>query len=97
MEKIYKGVSTKKLSHAVQWYFNKENLDEASNRIISEINQLILPTIFKNAPDNMYTSSDGQKFNVSVPSIIASHSHKYFGTGRGVTVYGFVDEYGLLY
>ena len=40
----------------------------------------------------MHTSSDGQKYGVSVDSLNANYSYKYFGQEQGVTAYGFLDE-----
>ncbi len=40
----------------------------------------------------MHTGSDGQKVNVVVDSLIADYSFKYFGKGKGVTIYAFLDE-----
>ena len=39
-----------------------------------------------------HTASDGQKFNLSVDSLNSGYSFKYFGLGRGVSRYSFVDE-----
>ena len=45
----------------------------------------------------LHTSSDGQKFEVKVESLNANHSFKYFGKGKGVSVYSFIDERHLLF
>ena len=45
----------------------------------------------------LHTSSDGQKFEVHVESLNANHSFKYFGKGKGVSVYSFIDERDLLF
>ena len=36
-------------------------------------------------------------FGVVVPSLRASHSYKYFGKGKGVTAYSFIDEYSRVF
>ncbi len=40
----------------------------------------------------MHTSSDGQKFKVKGNSIHATYSYKYFGKGKGVASYSYVDD-----
>jgi TnpA family transposase len=51
-----------------------------------------LPGLFKKENGQTHTSSDGQKFNISVDSLNANYSFKYFGKGKGVSVYSFIDE-----
>lgn len=97
MAKISHGISYEKLSDLIQWYFSKENVDSASQLIIEAIDKLSLPSLYQKKPGTHHTSSDGQKFNVSVPSLMASHSHKYHGTGKGVTALSFIDEFSRLY
>jgi len=48
--------------------------------------------LFRSDPNQLHTSSDGQKFEVRGESLIASRSFKYFGHGQGVTAYGFLDS-----
>ncbi len=97
MGQISKGVTPDSLDYLVKWYFSKENLDTANNKINSIINDLSLPKIYKKESNHNHTSSDGQKFSVTVPSINANFSYKYFGTGRGVSAYSFIDETSRLY
>jgi len=97
MGKISKGVGPERLEYAVKWFFTKENLDEANALIISKTNELVLPEIYKKRDGTLHTSSDGQKFDVIVPSLHASHSFKYFGSGKGVTAYSFIDEYNRMF
>ena len=40
----------------------------------------------------MHTSSDGQRFEVAVESLLATYSFKYFGQRQGVSTYNFLDE-----
>lgn len=45
-----------------------------------------------------HISSDGQKFAIGVDSLNANYSYKYFGTGKGISVYSFIDDtHSLLY
>lgn len=97
MAKISEGISIDNLNHLVKWYFSKENLDAANSKINSVIDEMSLPKIYKSKNEENHTSSDGQKFSVVVPSIIANHSFKYFGSGKGVTAYSFIDESNRLF
>ena len=45
----------------------------------------------------MHTGSDGRKINVAVDSLHASYSFKYYGKGKGVTLYTFLDERQALF
>jgi TnpA family transposase len=97
MGKITKGIGAEKLENTVRWFFSQENLNEANRVIIELIDKLSVPKLFKEKVNELHTSSDGQKFGVSVPSIHSSYSYKYFGTGRGVSAYSFVDEYSRMF
>ncbi|UII79557.1 Tn3 family transposase [Flagellimonas sp. CMM7] len=97
MAQISNGISAGNLNHLVKWYFSKENLDAANGRLNTMIDELSLPKIYKKRLNENHTSSDGQKFSVTVPSIHANHSYKYFGTGKGVTAYSFIDETSSLF
>ncbi len=97
MAKISSGITIDTLNHLVKWYFSKENLDEANARLNSIINELSLSKIYKKNLNENHTSSDGQKFSVDVPSIHANHSFKYFGSGKGITAYSFIDESSRLF
>ena len=61
------------------------------------INKLHLSTAFQYKPGELHTSSDGRKVTVAVDSILASHSYKYFGKEKGVTIYMFIDERQILF
>jgi TnpA family transposase len=55
--------------------------------------KLQLPKLYKRWNSETHTSSDGQKYNIGVESLNANYSFKYFGKGKGVTVYVFLDEH----
>jgi hypothetical protein len=55
-----------------------------------------LPNRYRRSQEVLHTSSDGPKFEVKVESLNANHSFKYFGKGKGVSVYSFIDERHLL-
>lgn len=97
MAQISKGISADNLNHLLKWYFSKENLDAANARINEMIDQLALSKIYRKNTTGNHTSSDGQKFSVTVPSIHANYSFKYFGTGKGVSAYSFIDESSKLF
>ncbi|MFN4149322.1 MAG: Tn3 family transposase [Candidatus Sericytochromatia bacterium] len=95
--RISKGINENELGNTLKWYFSLDNLQSANNRILSFINQLDLPNIFKNSKKQNHTSSDGQKYEVHGDSLNANYSYKYFGKGKGVSVYSFIDERHLLF
>lgn len=97
MGKISTGVGADKLEYVVRWFFSKDNIDEANRMVLDIVEKLSLPKIYLQKKDSLHTSSDGQKFNVTVPSINATHSFKYFGTGKGVSAYSFIDEKSKLF
>jgi TnpA family transposase len=97
MGKISKGIGANKLDYTVRWYFSKQNLDEANRRILHVINNLSLPKIYNKNKNELHTSSDGQKFSVGVPSLHSRYSYKYFGFGKGVSAYSFIDEQNKLF
>ena len=92
VSRISRNVNLHELESTVNWYFAHENLIRANDRILATIEKLQLPKLFKRNQDVMHTSSDGQKFNIGVESLNAGYSYKYFGKGKGVSVYSFIDE-----
>jgi TnpA family transposase len=68
-----------------------------TTRIISLMDRMELPNIYRRQNEILHTSSDGQKFEVAVDSLNANYSFKYFGQGRGVSVYSFIDERHFLF
>lgn len=95
--RISKGVNENELANTLKWYFSLDNIQSANNRILSFVNQLDLPNIFKKSSKQNHTSSDGQKYEVHGDSLNANYSYKYFGKGKGVSVYSFIDERHLLF
>ena len=76
----------------MRWYFTPENLTAANDAILSFIEMLDLPKLFRKDQSRTHTSSDGQKYPVAGDSLNANYSYKYFGKGKGVTVKSFIDE-----
>jgi TnpA family transposase len=94
---VSKGVNGNTLETVVNWYFSNDHLMAANNRIIRFINKLALPNIMRRTHEKLHTSSDGQKRNVDFDSILANFSFKYHGSGRGVSIYVFIDERHVLF
>jgi len=97
MANISKGVNKATLSNTINWFFNLENVQEANNTIVDYINKLSLPEIYRWSNKHSHTSSDGQKFNVGVDSILANYSFKYFGQSQGISAYTFIDDRQVLF
>jgi len=92
MAKISKGISVHDIDHIRTWYLSPDMLQEANDAVLAFMETLNLPKLFRANPDKNHTASDGQKFNLSVDSLNSGYSFKYFGLGRGVSRYSFVDE-----
>lgn len=97
MAQISQGVDENELENTANWYFSNDNLKRANNKVLQFIQTLELPECFRKSPDSLHTSSDGQKYQVPKESLNANYSFKYFGKGRGVSVYSFIDERHLLF
>jgi TnpA family transposase len=90
--KISRNINQNELENTVNWYFASDNLNNANDKILKLMEHLQLPQVFKKDENKTHTSSDGQKFNIGVDSLNANYSYKYFGKGKGVSVYSFIDE-----
>ena len=90
-------INESELENTVNWYFSKENIDVANDRILQLMDQLELPEVYSNQSEVLHTSSDGQKFEVAVDSLNANYSFKYFGQSKGVSAYNFIDERHFLF
>lgn len=94
---IVKNINETELDNTVNWFLSNENLLAANSRLVDFIGQMELPNLHRRHQDKLHTSSDGQKYGVSVPSLNANYSFKYFGQNKGVSVYSFIDERHLLF
>jgi TnpA family transposase len=95
---IARHINEHELENTVNWYFSVENLMSANDAILRFIDRLSMPKLFKKDQNITHTSSDGQKFAIGVDSLNANHSYKYFGSGKGVSVYSFIaDTHALFY
>ena len=86
MEKISAAINGAELETTVNTYFTLENIDAANDRVLKLMSELELPEIYRNQPGVLHTSSDGQRHEVSVDSLNAYYSYKYFGKDQGATV-----------
>ena len=89
---IARGINQNELENTINWYFSVENLMNANDAIIRFIDRLSVPKLFKKDHTKTHTSSDGQKFAIGVDSLNSNYSYKYFGKGKGVSVYSFIDD-----
>ena len=89
---ISKGINSNTLSNTTNWYFLTENLHSANNVINQFIQELALPNIYLKNNNQIHTSSDGQKFNMSVESLNSNYSFKYHGKEKGLSVYSLIDN-----
>lgn len=97
LARISKQINESELENTVNWYFSLPNIQAANDRILSVLDRLEMPNIYRRSPAGLHTSSDGQKFEVVVESLNANYSFKYFGQSKGVSVYSFIDERHLLF
>ncbi len=95
--KISNNININELENTINWYYTVDNLNNANNKIIELTEKMQLKNLFKDNQDITHTSSDGQKFGISVDSLNSNHSFKYFGKGKGVSVYSFIDDSNRLF
>lgn len=92
------NLTASQLENVANWYFTQQNIQKANDIIVNFMDQMELPNLYRKQIDQLRTSSDGQKIKVaSSDTIFATFSFKYFGKGKGVSSYGFVDERGIPY
>lgn len=71
------------------WYFREETLKKATDCLV---NFQYLQPLAKIWGGGTLSSSDGQRFPVSVKSVTATALPKYFGYGRGITFYTWTSD-----
>ena len=96
MALISRHLSAHALETVATQYFSPEMTLEANDCILSHSNALPLTDLFRRKEGIIHTGSDSQKYDVSIPSLRASASFKYFGNGEGMSVYSGLDEAGQL-
>ena len=92
MARISKLINQSELENTVNWYFSLSNIHAANDSVLRLMAELELPEVYRRKPGELHTSSDGQKYEVTVDSLNANYSFKYFGQKKGSTVYSFIDE-----
>jgi TnpA family transposase len=97
MARISNQIGEEELENTVNWHFSLDNMQAANDCVLGYMDNMELPNIYRRSPDSLHTASDGQKFEVSVDSLNANYSFKYFGKGQGVSAYTFIDERNLLW
>ena len=97
MAQISSLIDEAELERTVNWHFSLENVDAANDRILAFMDKLELPSVYLQDSELRHTSSDGQKIEVVVPSLNANYSFKYFGQGKGVSAYSFIDVRHFLF
>ena len=95
--RISNQISGAELERTINWYFSRDNVAEASDKILALMDQLPLPHLYRRHEDKIHTSSDGQKVEVGVDSLNANYSYKYFGQSKGASAYTFIDERHFLF
>jgi hypothetical protein len=95
--RISSQISGSELERTINWYFSRDNVAEANDKILALMDQLALPQLYRRHEDQLHTSSDGQKVEVGVDSLNANYSYKYFGQSKGASAYTFIDERHFLF
>jgi TnpA family transposase len=96
MALISKSIVAHALETVATQYFSPEMTLEANDCIVLHSDALPLTDLFRRKEGFIHTASDGQKYDVSIPSLRASASFKYFGNGEGMSIYSSLDEAGQL-
>ncbi|MEI8363680.1 MAG: Tn3 family transposase [Betaproteobacteria bacterium] len=91
LAQISKQINETELDNAINWYFSLDNVRATNDRVLQYMDRMEAPNIYRNQDDLLHTSSDGQKFGVSVDSLNANYSFKYLGKDKGVSVMSFID------
>jgi len=82
----------KQLAGARDLYIREETLSRAQ----ADIDNFVLHSPVSDAwGDGTKSSSDGMRIKVAVQAAHADRNSRYFGTGRGVTIYNHVADIGL--
>jgi TnpA family transposase len=95
--RISKWINESELESTINGYFTLDNLHAANDRVLTVMDQLELPEVYRRQAGMLHTSSDGQKYGVAVESLNANYSFKYLGKEPGVSPYTFIDERHFLW
>jgi TnpA family transposase len=97
LAQISKQINANELDGVVNWSFSLANVQGANDRILQVLDRMELPNLYRQKPDVLHTSSDGQKLEVAVDSLNANSSFKSLGKDKGVSVVSFIDMRQLLW
>jgi hypothetical protein len=92
MRNISKGIQISTLQHTIDWYLSLQALKDANDAIIKMKNDLDLPEIHRNGPNELHTASDEQKILNKKNSLNAAFSYKYPGYDKASVANTAVDE-----
>ncbi len=87
-------LSYRQLAWTTEWYLREDTLGAAVAAIVNYQHRLPLA---RRWGGGSLSSSDGQRFPVTVQSPIATALPRYFGLGRGVTAYTHVSDQHTTY
>lgn len=96
MALISRHLEVNRLETVATQYFSPEMTLAANDCILTQSNALPLTALYSRPDGLVHTGSDGQKYDVSLPSLRAAASFKYYGNGEGVVVYSGLDKAGQL-
>ncbi len=97
MAQISANITENELENTVNRRFSLENIRAANDRVLTAMEKMELPDIYRKSLYTIHTASDGQKFEVRTDSLNAGRSFKYFGKEQGVSAYTFMDERNFLW
>jgi TnpA family transposase len=90
MAQSTKGITVDVLHHLSDWYLHPEALKAANRRLVDYHHSLSIASAWG---DGSVSSSDGQRFGIQAPSLLASFYPRSFGYyDRAVTVYTHVSD-----
>jgi TnpA family transposase len=84
------GMSVDALNHVSRWFLRQDTLRAANAALVNYHHRLPLASVWG---EGLASSSDGQRFGIQAPSLMASFYPRYFGYyDRAVTVYTHVSD-----
>ena len=95
--RISQAINATELERTVNWFFSLEGIRAADDRVVALMDQMELPNKYRRIPEQLHTSSDGQKFEVRHDSLNTSYSFKYAGKDQASSAYSFIDERHILW
>ena len=95
--RISRQINDSELERTINWYFSRDNISEANDKILALMDRLPLPQLYRRHGEQLHTSSDGQKVRVGVEALNAKFIFKYLDRGKAVSAYTFTDERHFLF